>query len=74
MAEFAYNNKIHAATKISLFKANYSQDPRMGFEGRRRGKYEAAGKFIERMKKIQKKTKAALGKAQEEMKKFTNRK
>jgi len=34
-----------------LFKANYGQDPRMGFEGRR-GKYEAAGKFIERMKKI----------------------
>jgi len=23
MAEFAYNNKIHAATKISPFKANY---------------------------------------------------
>ena len=22
--EFAYNNKIHAATKISLFKVNYS--------------------------------------------------
>jgi len=24
----------------------------MGFEGRRKGKYKAAGKFIERMKKI----------------------
>jgi len=23
MAKFAYNNKIHAATEISLFKANY---------------------------------------------------
>jgi len=33
------------------FKANYGQDPRMGFEGRRKGKYEAAGKFVERMKK-----------------------
>jgi len=73
MAEFAYNNKIHAATKILLFKANYSQDPRMGFEGRRKGKYEAAGKFIERMKKIQEETKAVLGKAQEEIKKFANR-
>jgi len=51
-AEFAYNNKIHMATKISLFKANYGQDPRMGFEGRRKRKYEAVGKFVERMKRI----------------------
>jgi len=72
--ELAYNNKIHAVTKILPFKANYSQDPRMGFEGRRKGKYKVVGKFVERMKKIQKEAKAALGKAQEKMKKFTNRK
>jgi len=71
--EFAYNNKIHTVTKISPFKANYGQDPRMGFEGRRKGKYEVAGKFMERMKKIQEEAKAALGKAQEEIKKFANR-
>jgi len=45
----------------------------MGFEGRRKGRYEVVGRFVERMKKIQKKAKAALGKAQEEMKKFANR-
>jgi len=45
----------------------------MGFEGRKKGKYEVAGKFVERIKKIQKEAKAALGKAQEEMKKFMNR-
>jgi len=73
MAEFTYNNKIHIATKTSPFKVNYGQDPRMEFEGRKKGKYEAAGKFIEKMKKIQKEAKAALGKAQEEMKKFANR-
>jgi len=73
-AEFTYNNKVHAATKTLPFKANYGQDPKMGFEGRRKGKYEAAEKFIERMRKIQEKAKAALGKAQEEMKKFANRK
>ena len=72
-AEFAYNNKVHAATKILPFKANYSQDPRIGFKGRRGGKYKAAGKFIERMKKIQEEVKAVLEKAQEEMKKFADK-
>jgi len=74
MAEFAYNNKVHTATKTSPFKANYGQDPKMGFKGRRKRKYEAAEKFIERIRKIQEKAKAVLGKAQEKMKKFTNRK
>jgi len=73
MVEFMYNNKIHAATKTLPFKVNYGQDPRMGFERRRKGKYEAAGKFIEKMKKIQEEAKVALGKAQEEMKKFGDR-
>jgi len=73
IAEFAYNNKIHAATKNSPFKVNYGQDPRMGFEGRRKGKYKAAGKFIEKIKRIQEEAKAALKKVQEEMKKFANR-
>ena len=41
------------ATKVSPFKANYSQDPRIGFERRRKRKYEVAEKFVERMKKIQ---------------------
>jgi len=73
-AEFAYNNKIHAAMKNSPFKVNYRQDLRMGFEGRRKGKYEAAGKFVKKMRKIQEEAKAVLGKAQEEMKKFADRK
>ena len=46
----------------------------MGFEGRRKGKYEAAGKFVEKIRKIQKEAKVALGKAQEDMKKFADRK
>jgi len=47
-----YNNKIHVATKILPFEANYSQDLRMGFEGRRKRKYEAVGKFVKRIKRI----------------------
>jgi len=68
-AEFAYNNKVHTATKTLPFKANYGQDPKMGFEERGKGKYEVAEKFVERMRKIQEKAKA-----QEEIKKFANRK
>ena len=60
--EFTYNNKVHTATKILPFKANYGQDPKMGFKGRRKGKYKAVEKFVERMRKIQKKAKAVLGK------------
>ena len=71
--KFTYNNKIHTATKILSFKANYGQDPRIGFQGRRKKKYEAAGKFVERIKKIQKEAKVALGKVQEEIKKFVNK-
>jgi len=73
-AEFAYNNKGHSSTRTSLFKANYGQDPRMGFEGRKKGKYAGAEKFIEKMKKIQEEAKAALGKAQADMKKYTDKK
>ena len=73
-AEFAYNNKTHSSTKVLPFKANYGQDPRMGFEMRRKGKYEGVEKFIMKMKEIQEKTKAVLGKAQEEIKKYTDRK
>ena len=74
MAEFAYNNKMHSSTKVSPFKANYGQDPRMGFEMRRKGKYKGAEKFVMKMKEIQEKAKAALGKAQKEIKKYADRK
>jgi len=46
----------------------------MRFEMRRKGKYEGAEKFITKMKEIQEEAKVALGKAQEEMKKYTDRK
>ena len=73
-AEFAYNNKAHSSTKMLPFKANYRQDSRIGFEMRKKGKYERAEKFVTKMKEIQEEVKAALEKAQEEMKKYTDRK
>ena len=56
------------------FKANYGQDPRMGFEVRKKRKYKGAEKFVMKMKDIQDKEKAVLGKVQEEMKKYADRK
>jgi len=46
----------------------------MGFKVRRKGKYKGAEKFVMKMKEIQEKAKVALGKAQEEIKKYTNKK
>jgi len=62
MAEFAYNNKIHSATKVLLFRANCGQDLRMGFEGRQRERYKVVGEFVKRIKEIQKEVRAVLKK------------
>ena len=45
------NNKIHLATKVSLFIANYRRE--MGIDIRRKEKIEKAIEFVERIKKIQ---------------------
>jgi len=46
----------------------------MGFERRKKRKYQGVEKFIEKMKEIQEKAKVALRKAQEEIKKYADRK
>ena len=72
-AEFVYNNKVQTSTKVSPFKANNGQDPCMGFKLRKKGKFEEANKFVERMQEIQEEVKAALGKVQEDMKRYVDR-
>ena len=73
MAEFAINNKVHMAIKISLFMANYRKELRMGGDIRKKGKVESATKFAERMKKVHEEAEAALRKMQEEMKRYADR-
>ena len=51
-AEFAVNNKVHSATKVSLFMANYSREVRIEIDGRRWEKMEKAMEFAKRMKKV----------------------
>ena len=48
MAEFAVNNKVHSATKVSPFMANYSRELRMGGNIRRKGKVEKAIEFVKK--------------------------
>jgi len=72
-AEFAVKNKVHTATKVSPFMANYGKELRMGGDIRRKGKVESATAFVERMKKVQEEAEAALRKTQEEMKKYVDR-
>jgi len=36
IVKFVYNNKVHSSTKTLPFKVNYRQDPRIGFEKRKK--------------------------------------
>jgi len=72
-AEFTINNKVHTATKVLPFMANYGKESRMGGDIRRKGKVESVTAFVERMKKVQEEAEAALRKTQEEMKKYADR-
>ena len=56
------NNKIHTATKVSLFMVNYRRELRMRGDIRKKGKVESAMEFVERMKKVHEEAGAALKK------------
>ena len=73
MAEFAINNKVHMATKVSPFIANYEREMRMGGDIRRKGNVESVTEFVERIKKVHEEVEAALRKTQEEMKRYADR-
>jgi len=68
MAEFAFNNKMYTATKMSPFQVNYGRELRMGFDIRKKGKNEKAEEFVREMKEKHEETRAALVKSQEEIK------
>ena len=68
MVEFVVNNKVHSATKVSLFMVNYSRELRMETDIRRKEKIEKVTEFAEKIKKVQEKAKVALRKIQEEIK------
>ena len=67
-AKFVVNNKVHMATKVSPFMANYGRELRIGGDVKKRRKVESMTEFVERMKRVHKEAGAALKKAQEDMK------
>jgi len=52
LAEFVVNNKVHTATKVLPFIANYRRELRMEGDIRKRGKVKKVTEFVERMKKV----------------------
>ena len=66
--EFAFNNKVHTATKSLPFQVNYGRELKMGFDIRKKGKNEKAEEFAREMKKRHEEARATLVKSQEEMK------
>ena len=72
-AEFAVNNKVYTATKVLPFMANYGRELRMRGDIRKRGKVKKATEFVERMKKVYEEAGTVLKKAQEDMKRQTDR-
>ena len=62
------NNKIHTATKVLPFMANYERELRIGADIRRKEEVEKVMKFAERIRRVQEKVEAVLKKILEEMK------
>src|SRR6266436_1820528 len=60
LAEFAYNNKVHAATRWTPFELDAGQHPHLGVEPTRTLTVEAADTFARRLDCAQEEAKAAL--------------
>ena len=71
--EFAFNNKVHTATRSSPFQVNYGRELRIGFDIRKKEKNEKAEEFVKEMKERHEEARAVLVKSQEEMKRQVDR-
>jgi hypothetical protein len=74
LAEFQYNNRVHASTRETPFMLDTGRHPRMGFEPHARpSRVEAANEFKERMASTLEEARSALIKAKDDMAKYYDR-
>ena len=74
LAEFQYNNHVHASTQHSPFLLDTGRHPRMGFEPHAEPSHrEAVNEFTKRMATTLEEAKAALAKAKDDMAQYYNR-
>ena len=74
IAEFAYNNHVHAGSRNTPFCLDTGQDPRMGVEPRRTTSNQTAADFMASWKAAENEAKAALRRSSEDMARHYNRK
>ena len=70
LAEFTYNNKVHAATHQTPFELDAGQHPCLGVEPMRTLTVEAADTFARQLDHAQEEAKAALDWAADDMKQY----
>jgi len=74
MVEFQHNNHVHSATQQPPFLLDTGRLPHMGFEPRQNSSsLETVNEFMERMKTAVEEAKSTIRKAQDDMKKYYDR-
>jgi len=74
LAEFQHNNHVHSATQHPPFLLDTGRLPCMGFESRQNpSSLETVNKFTERMRTEIEEAKSAIRKAQDDMKRYYDR-
>jgi len=74
MVEFQHTNHVHSATQQPLFLLDTRRISRMGFEPRQNHSgLETVNEFTERMRMAIKEAKSAICKAQDDMKRYYDR-
>ena len=67
IAEFAYNDQVHALTQTSPFMLDAGQNPRLGFKPICESRLESLDNFVSRMAQAMEEAWAALVKAADDM-------